>query len=99
MKKNVCVCVCITESLCCTAEIWQSTLVLLPGKSHGQRSLAGCSPWGYKELDATQQLTLSSNGEGRRCLTDLLSQMPLHRHFMCKRDQSTVAFGLWAWQP
>ena len=25
---------------------WQLTLVLLPGKSHGWRSLAGCSPWG-----------------------------------------------------
>ena len=26
------------------------TPVLLPGKSHGQRSLAGCSPWGRKRL-------------------------------------------------
>ena len=25
---------------------WQPTPVLLPGKSHGQRSLVGCSPWG-----------------------------------------------------
>ena len=25
---------------------WQPTLVLLPGKSHGRRSLEGCSPWG-----------------------------------------------------
>ena len=25
---------------------WQPTLVPLPGKSHGQRSLVGCSPWG-----------------------------------------------------
>ena len=29
---------------------WQSTPVFLPGKSHGQRSLAGYSPWGRKEL-------------------------------------------------
>ena len=28
---------------------WQSTPVLLPGKSHGQRSLVGYSPWGRKE--------------------------------------------------
>ena len=34
----------------------QPTLVLLPGKSHGQRSLVGCSPWGRKELDTTEQL-------------------------------------------
>ena len=25
---------------------WHATPVLLPGKSHGQRSLVGCSPWG-----------------------------------------------------
>ena len=30
------------------------TLVLLPGRSHGQRSLVGYSPWGRKELDTTE---------------------------------------------
>ena len=30
---------------------WQPTLVFLSGKFHGQRSLAGYSPWGHKELD------------------------------------------------
>jgi len=30
---------------------WQPTPIFLPGKSHGQRSLAGYSPWGGKELD------------------------------------------------
>ena len=30
--------------------------VLLPGKSHGQRSLVGCSPWGRKESDTTEWL-------------------------------------------
>ena len=29
------------------------------GKSHGQRNLAGYSPWGHKELDTTEQLTLT----------------------------------------
>ena len=33
---------------------WQPTPVFLPGKSHGQRSLAGFSPWGCKELDTTE---------------------------------------------
>ena len=28
---------------------WHPTPVLLPGKSHGQRSLVGCSPWGREE--------------------------------------------------
>jgi len=30
---------------------WQPTPVFLPGESHGQRSLVGYSPWGFKELD------------------------------------------------
>ena len=35
---------------------WQPTRVLLPGESHGWRSLVGYSPWGRKELDKTEQL-------------------------------------------
>ena len=34
------------------------TPVLLPGKSHGQRSLVGYSPWGRKESDTTERLHL-----------------------------------------
>ena len=37
---------------------WQPTPVFLPGECHGQRRLVGYSPWGHKELDMTQQLTL-----------------------------------------
>ena len=33
---------------------WQPTSVLLPGKSHGQRSLVGYSPWGRKESDTKE---------------------------------------------
>ena len=33
---------------------WQPTPVFLPEKSHGQKSLAGYSPWGQKELDMTE---------------------------------------------
>ena len=47
---------------------WQPTPVLLPGKSHGQRSLIGCSPPGLQELDTTERLhfhfSLSCIGEG-----------------------------------
>ena len=39
---------------------WQPTPVLLPGKSHGQRSLVGCSPWGCEELDRTERLHFHS---------------------------------------
>ena len=35
---------------------WQSTPVLLPGKSHGQRSLVGYSLWGCKESNTTERL-------------------------------------------
>ena len=38
---------------------WQPTPVSLSGKSHGQRIMVGCSPWGHKESDTTQQLTLT----------------------------------------
>ena len=33
---------------------WQPTPVLLLGELHGQRNLAGYSPWGYKQLDMTE---------------------------------------------
>ena len=36
------------------------TLVFQPGEFHGQRSLAGYSPWGCKESDMTEQLSLST---------------------------------------
>ena len=39
---------------------WQPTPVLLPGEFHGQRSLAGYSLWGCKELDTTEQLPHTS---------------------------------------
>ena len=40
----------------CRRRQWHPTTVLLPGKSHGRRSLVGCSPWGCWELDMTQWL-------------------------------------------
>ena len=38
---------------------WQPTPVFLLGESHGQRCLAGYSPWGRKESNTTEQLSLS----------------------------------------
>ena len=47
---------------------WHPTPVLLPGKSHGRRSLVGFSPWGHEESDTTERLhfhfSLSCIGEG-----------------------------------
>ena len=45
---------------------WQSTPVFLPGESHGQRSLAGYSPWGRKESDTTEQLTYAQRNFCKR---------------------------------
>ena len=47
---------------------WHPIPVLLPGESHGWRSLVGCSPWGREELETTERLyfhfSLSRIGEG-----------------------------------
>ena len=47
---------------------WHPTPVLLPGNSHRQMGLAGCSPWGREDLDTTERLhshsSLSCIGEG-----------------------------------
>ena len=62
-------------SVSVTSHIWLTTFkllgstpVLLPGKSHGWRSLAGCSPWGLEESDTTERLhfhfSLLCTGEG-----------------------------------
>ena len=46
---------------------WHPTAVLLPGKSHGPKSLVGCSPWGRTESGTTERLhfhcSLSCIGE------------------------------------
>ena len=48
---------------------WHPTPVLLPEKSHGWRSLVGCSPWGHEESDTIERLhfhfSLSCFGEGK----------------------------------
>ena len=47
---------------------WHLTPVPLPGKSHGRRTLEGCSPWGHWGSDTTERLhfhfSLSCIGEG-----------------------------------
>ena len=50
---------------------WQSTPVLLPGKSHGQGSLVGYSAWGHKESDTIERLHYSLRWSIRA------SQLPL----------------------
>ena len=54
--------------ICIPPRQWHPTPVLLPGKSHGWRSLVGCSPWGHWESETTERLhfsfSLSCTGEG-----------------------------------
>ena len=53
------------------------TPVLLPGKSHGWKSLVGCSPWGREESDTTERLpfhfSLSCIGEGMATHSSVLA--------------------------
>ena len=57
---------------------WQPAPVFLPGEFHGQRRLAGYSPWGSKESDMSEQLTLSlslfdsSSGDWRKKSKNLM---------------------------
>ena len=53
-------------------KVKQPSAVLLPGETHGQRSLAGYSPWNHKELDMTEELRLYSY----ICITELLYSTP-----------------------
>ena len=53
----MCICICLYTLW---RKQWQPTLVLLPGKSHGQGNLVGCSPWGCKESDMTEWFHFTS---------------------------------------
>ena len=57
---------------------WQSAPVFLPGKSHGQRSLAGYSPWGHKESDTAEHTLEPTHSQGptrrqRQGITDVMN--------------------------
>ena len=66
---------------------WQSTPVLLPGKSHGQRSLVGYSLWGHKESDTTEWLHSLSLMYGCEIWTIKKAE-----------HQRIDAFQLWCWR-
>ena len=73
LKSILCQPIVLTKTLkipniVCWGRQWHPTPVLLPGKSHEQRSLVGCSPWGHSELDMIEwphlHFSLSCIGEG-----------------------------------
>ena len=47
---------------------WQPTTVFLSGKFHGQRSLAGYSPWGCKKSDTTEHHALSKRSQSAKAM-------------------------------
>ena len=53
----------------CQGRRWQPTPVFLPGKFHGQRNLAGYSPWGHKDSDTTERLSRHAPSESRASQT------------------------------
>ena len=61
----------------CRRRQWHPTPVLLPGKSHGWRSLEGCSPWGRWGSGTTERLhfhfSLSCIGEGNAAHSSVLA--------------------------
>ena len=66
----------------------QPIRVFLPGKSHGQRSLVGYSPWGRKELDMTEQLSV--HPPFFQCLCMLLASDSLWPHGLYSLPGSSV---------
>ena len=54
---------------------WQPTPVFLPGKPHGQRSLAVYSPWGHKKLNKTEH-THTHTTTTRECLVQIFFLPP-----------------------
>ena len=56
---------------------WHPTPVLLPGKSHGRRSLVGYSPWGRKESDTTERLHFTCSYPSQRKSTGPLASQVL----------------------
>ena len=69
----------------------QPTPVCLPGKSHGQRALAGCSPWDHKELDTTELLHFTSPVAPKRPVAPLLRSSDLSqiKVLICLNKQIT----------
>ena len=61
---------------------WQPTSVCLPGESHGQRILMGCSPWGCKELHMTEQLTLAGKKVESGAEQKRFEERPANTHFL-----------------
>ena len=73
----------------------QPTSVFLPGESHVQRNLAGYSPWGHKESDTTEQLTLTFIYYVCVCVyTYIYTHIPISEEWGIKM-LAVIASGWW----
>ena len=76
---------------------WQPTPVFWPGESHGQRSLAGYSPWGHKEWDMTERLHfhfICGMIETHTCTIHTQTHRPLRR-WNSRRTETAFSFLTW----
>ena len=62
---------------------WQPTAVFLPEEFHGQRSLAGYSPWGCKESDMTEHTGMHPGGRGQPGSTASTRTEPILQVLSC----------------
>ena len=88
---------------------WQPTPASLPGEPHGQRSLAGYSPWGHKESDRTEATENALEGRRRLIRADIeISRLrlytvlgsnlePLKIYKQKRYDQSPALGNLISW--
>ena len=66
---------------------WQPTLVFLPGKLHGERSLAGYSSWGGKESDTTEYAPTTQKAPRKTCQR-IFSRSQDTKRFLGQNTQS-----------
>ena len=73
----------------------QPTPVFLPGESHGQRSRARYSPWGHKELDTSEQQTLTTHGPflDKRLNSKLIGQVSIQNAVQFWKKCLSSSFG------
>ena len=74
---------------------WQPTPVFLLEESHGQRSLAGYSPWGYKELDSTEWPSAHSTLVQEQNSIYTLFFISLNFTFATRHIHNRALFLLW----
>ena len=90
---------------------WQSALVLVPGKSHGQGSLVGYSPWGRKESNTTERLHVQPRQQIKRQRHYFVNKIHLVKAILFpvvmygyeswtirKAERRIDAFELWCWR-